>query len=38
MAATQVNGGFYCAAGIDLAVKNSSRILTAQKSPLEQLL
>jgi capsular polysaccharide export protein len=38
MAATQVNGGFYCAAGIDLAAKNSSRVLTAQKSPLEQLL
>lgn len=38
MAATQVNGGFYCEAGIDLAVRNSSRVLMAQRSPLEQLL
>lgn len=38
MAASQINGGFYCAAGIDLAVKNSARVLMAQQSPLEQLL
>ena len=38
MQATQVNGGFYCRPGIDLAVEHSSRILTAQRSPLEALL
>lgn len=38
MAATQVNGGFYCESGIDLAVEKSSRVLLAQRSPLEQLL
>lgn len=36
--ATQVNGGFYCARGIDLAVKNSISSLTAERSPLEELL
>ena len=38
MHATQVNGGFYCRRGISLAVDNSARILTAERSPLEQLL
>lgn len=38
MHATQINGGFYCAAGIRLAVENASRVLTAEKSPLEALL
>lgn len=37
MQATQVNGGFYCRQGINLAVENSSRILTALRSPLEAL-
>jgi capsular polysaccharide export protein len=36
--ATQVNGGFYCARGIRLAVDNSLSRLTAQRSPLEELL
>ncbi|HJV25570.1 MAG TPA: capsular biosynthesis protein [Aromatoleum sp.] len=38
MHATQVNGGFYCRPGIALAVENSARVLTAECSPLEQLL
>lgn len=38
MAATQVNGGFYCSRGISLAVENSARILTAARSPLEEFL
>ena len=38
MHATQVNGGFYCRPGIALAVENSARILTAERSPLERLL
>lgn len=38
MHATQVNGGFYCRRGIDLAVENSCRVLTAERSPLEALL
>lgn len=38
MAATQVNGGFYCSRGIRLAVENSARILTAARSPLEEIL
>ncbi|MCW2312499.1 capsule biosynthesis protein [Rhodoferax antarcticus] len=38
MAATQVNGGFYCRSGIGLAAENSSRVLTAERSPLEVLL
>lgn len=38
MHATQVNGGFYCASGIALAVENSLGALTAEKSPLERLL
>ncbi len=37
MQATQVNGGFYCKKGIALAVENSARILTAERSPLEDL-
>jgi capsular polysaccharide export protein len=35
---TQINGGFYCPAGIRLAVENSVRVLTADRSPLEALL
>jgi len=38
MHATQVNGGFYCRRGIDLAVENAARVLTAEHSPLEALL
>ena len=38
MHATQINGGFYSSAGIDLAVENSARILSAERSPLEMLL
>ncbi len=38
MRATQVNGGFYCGHGIALAVKNSCPFLTAERSPLEELL
>lgn len=36
--ATQVNGGFYSAGGIRLAVSNSRRFLVADRSPLEELL
>lgn len=32
----QINGGFYTADGIALAVENSSRVLTAERTPLEQ--
>jgi capsular polysaccharide export protein len=35
--ATQVNGGFYCRAGIALAVEQSARVLVAERSPLESL-
>ena len=35
---TQVNGGFYCAKGIVLAVKNSAALLEAEISPLEALM
>ncbi len=35
---TQVNGGFYCCNGIDLAVKNSLCMLEPEYSPLERLL
>lgn len=35
---TQVNGGFYCRRGIELAVQNSVASLTADRSPLEELL
>lgn len=38
MHATQVNGGFYCARGIALAVRNACQVLTAEVSPLEALL
>jgi capsular polysaccharide export protein len=38
MHATQLNGGFYCRRGIDLAVENAARVLTAERSPLESLL
>lgn len=36
--ATQVNGGFYCPSGIELAVQNSLRFLEPDRSPLEELL
>lgn len=36
--ATQINGGFYCSQGIKLAVENAQHALTAEKSPLENLL
>lgn len=35
---TQVNGGFYCTKGIDLAVRNSVAILENEISPLESLM
>ena len=35
MHATQINGAFYCRKGIALAVDNSARVLTAERSPLE---
>lgn len=35
---TQINGGFYCRQGIDLAVRNCGRMLQADRSPLEELL
>ncbi len=38
MHATQINGGFYCEKGISLAVENSAKLLTAKRSPLEELL
>ena len=38
MYATQVNGSFYCPLGTNLSIKNCSRILTAELSPLQQLL
>jgi capsular polysaccharide export protein len=38
MHATQINGGLYCGKGIELAVINASRVLTAERSPLECLL
>ncbi len=36
--ATQINGGFYSAQGIAMAVANSVRVLEAEHSPLELLL
>ncbi len=36
--ATQVNGGFYCRKGIDLAVRNSVAVLEGETSPLEELM
>ncbi len=38
MQTTQINGGFYCRTGMALAAHNASRVLTAQRSPLEALL
>jgi capsular polysaccharide export protein len=35
--AAQINGGFYSRPGIALAVENSARVLTADRSPLEDL-
>ncbi|WP_291991769.1 capsular biosynthesis protein [Candidatus Accumulibacter sp. ACC003] len=36
--AVQVNGGFYCATGIRLAVANCRRFLEPERSPLDELL
>ena len=36
--ATQINGGFYCRGGIELAMENATRVLEADQSPLERLL
>ncbi|PMR70741.1 capsule biosynthesis protein [Halomonas heilongjiangensis] len=38
MHTVQLNGGFYCRPGIDLAVTNAVRALEAERSPLEILL
>lgn len=35
---TQVNGGFYCNTGIDLAITHSTSLLEADRSPLEEML
>ncbi len=35
---TQVNGGFYCRDGIALALEGSHRLLTSERSPLEEFL
>lgn len=35
--AAQVNGGFYCAAGIRMAVENCRRFLEPDRSPLDEL-
>jgi capsular polysaccharide export protein len=35
LSTTQVNGGFYCAQGIALAVQGSAQVLQAERSPLE---
>lgn len=35
---TQVNGGFYSDTGMDLAIRNSTSLLEAQHSPLEEML
>lgn len=37
MSLTQINGGFYCRKGIDLAVANAYPVLTAERSPLEEI-
>lgn len=34
---TQINGGFYCRRGIDMAVRNAIPVMTASDSPLEKL-
>jgi capsular polysaccharide export protein len=36
--ATQINGGFYSRPGIELAVHNAAPLLSAESSPLEELL
>lgn len=36
--ATQINGGFYCYDGIEMAVENSAKVLCADNQPLERLL
>jgi capsular polysaccharide export protein len=35
---SQLNGGFYCRKGMELAVNNSLRMLEPERSPLEELL
>jgi capsular polysaccharide export protein len=35
LSTTQVNGGFYCAQGIALAVQGSAQVLQAERSPIE---
>ncbi len=37
MQTTQVNGGFYCPEGIEIAARTSAKILLADQSPLERL-
>ncbi|SKA02810.1 capsular polysaccharide export protein [Trichlorobacter thiogenes] len=36
--ATQINGGFYCKRGIELAVQHAVPALTSERSPLERLI
>ena len=38
MHTTQVNGGFYCPKGIELAARASAQLLIAEQSPLESLM
>ena len=38
MHATLVNGGFYTKESMDMAAQGSLRLLTAEKSPIEELL
>ncbi len=38
MATTQVNGGFYCPKGIELAARSSSALLTSDVSPLKHVI
>ncbi|WP_235009137.1 capsule biosynthesis protein [Marinobacterium lutimaris] len=35
---TQINGGFYCFDGIEMAVANAAKVLCAENQPLENLL
>jgi capsular polysaccharide export protein len=34
---TQINGGFYCRQGMDMAVRNAIPVMTDSDSPLEKL-
>ena len=36
--AAQINGGLYSRSGIELTVQNAAAVLTAERSPLEELL